>query len=523
MMDDTQLLARYVREHSQEAFAELVRRHLNFVYSAALRQVRSSAMAEDVSQLVFANLARKAASLSSRVVLAGWLHRDTRFTALDALRAERRRQAREEEACAMNLSSADVGPDWEQVRPWLDESLHKLNPAERDALLLRYFEQRSLAEVGTTLGASEDAARKRVARALDKLRALLARRGVTTTTSALALALTSHAMQTAPAGLGSHIMASALAAGATVGAGFTASNIIKAMTMSQIKTAILSVVAVAGITAALFEHFNLEKLRAENQDSLAKARQLAGLQAENERLAKAAGEAGSSSLSDEQRAELLRLRGEVGRLRDNLRAAQASQSARTLAETTAQAKAEAAAAQSFNTRLTARLRNGETVVTGGWSTAAGSHTFILLSPKIDPGDGASTQVGDGANAVAISNAKVTVNTTTTDIPDEMLAQFGLDQFKTDGHEITIQNVLAENDAQDLLAMLKNPPEGVWVSHGRITTSDGVSATMSISSSISSDPYIGNNFFCVQALTPSFTPDKTAVDLAINEQVVRSKP
>jgi RNA polymerase sigma factor (sigma-70 family) len=517
MMDDSQLLTRYVREHSQEAFAELVRRHLNFVYSAALRQVRSPQMAEDVSQLVFANLARKAASLSSRVVLAGWLHRDTRFTALDVLRAERRRRAREEEACSMNTSFAGSDPDWEQVRPWLDESLDKLNPAERDALLLRYFEQQSLAEIGTVLGASEDAARKRVARALDKLRALLARRGVTTTTSALALALTSNAMQTAPAALGGNVVASSLAASTAVGTGITVSNIVRTMTMSQVKTAILSVVAVAGITATVFEHLALEKLRVENRDLLARARQLAGLQAENERLSKAAGQAGLSSLADEQRAELLRLRGEVGRLRDNLRAAQASQSARTNQSLT-ETKSEAApdASQPYTASFTARLRDGETIVTGGWSTAAGSHTFILLTPKIDPGDGGTTQVGDGANAVAISNAKVTVNALIVDIPDGMLAQFGLGQFTADGHESPIQNILSGTDAQALLDMLNNPPDGVSVSHPRITTSDGISAVSSIISDASSNyEQIG--------LTPNFTPDKTAVDLAINEQVVRPKP
>src|SRR5579864_1587469 len=102
MMDDRQLLTRYVREGSQEAFAELVKRHLNFVYSAALRQVRSREIAEDISQIVFANLARKARSMSDQTVLAGWLHRDTRFTALDLLRAERRRQAREQDHVAMN-------------------------------------------------------------------------------------------------------------------------------------------------------------------------------------------------------------------------------------------------------------------------------------------------------------------------------------------------------------------------------------------------------------------------------------
>jgi hypothetical protein len=127
-------------------------------------------------------------------------------------------------------------------------------------------------------------------------------------------------------------------------------------------------------------------------------------------------------------------------------------------------------------------------------------------------------VGEGANAIQISNAKVTVNATTADIPDDLLAQFGLDQFKADGHESTIQNILSETDAQALLAMSTNPPDGVWVSHSRIITSDGVSATMSTTGDTEA-----NNPQQQVGLTPSLTPDKAAVDLAINEQVVRPHP
>jgi RNA polymerase sigma factor (sigma-70 family) len=216
MMDDRQLLARYVKEGSQEAFAELVARHLNFVYSAALRQVGASQMAEDVAQTVFINLAGKAKSLSGQVVLAGWLHRDTRYTALDMLRAERRRQAREQKAFAMNAPSPGGDPDWQQLRPLLDESLDEMNSKDRDVILLRYFEQQPLKEIGVALGMGEDATRKRVTRALEKLRELLARRGITTTASALSVAVTAYGVQAAPAGLTASVASSSLAAGAGV-------------------------------------------------------------------------------------------------------------------------------------------------------------------------------------------------------------------------------------------------------------------------------------------------------------------
>src|ERR1044071_2997147 len=121
MIDDRQLLARYVAEVSEEAFTELVRRHMGLVYSAALRQVRDPQWAQDVTQLVFANLARQAARIPSGAVLAGWLHRDARFTALDFLRAESRRVHREQEAAAMNALEAESTANWQRIRPLLDE------------------------------------------------------------------------------------------------------------------------------------------------------------------------------------------------------------------------------------------------------------------------------------------------------------------------------------------------------------------------------------------------------------------
>src|SRR5215472_4229257 len=189
MMNDQQLLARYVSEGSEEAFTELVSRHAGLVYSAAVRQVRDSQLAKDVAQMVFANLARKARSIPRGMVLAGWLHRDTRFTAMDVIRAESRRARREQEAAIMNQVNSERSPEWEKIRPILDEALDELGGEDRDALLMRYFEGRELAGVGQGIGASAEAARKRVDRALDRLRLGLVKRGITTTNGALGIAL----------------------------------------------------------------------------------------------------------------------------------------------------------------------------------------------------------------------------------------------------------------------------------------------------------------------------------------------
>src|ERR1017187_1019915 len=219
MLDDQQLLRRYAADHSEAAFGELVARHVNLVYSAALRQTNGDAqLAQDVAQMVFADLAHKARSLSANVVLAGWLHRATRYAANQIRRTEHRRRVREREAVMMNAIQSESPPDWEQIRPMLDEALDRLSRDDRDAMLLRYFEQRSLAEVGAALGSNEDAARKRVSRALEKLREFFGKRGVTTTATALTTVISANGVQIAPAGLAAALTSASLA-GAATGAG----------------------------------------------------------------------------------------------------------------------------------------------------------------------------------------------------------------------------------------------------------------------------------------------------------------
>ena len=153
MFDDRQLLQQYADEGSEAAFGELVARYVNLVYSAALRRTGGDAhLAQDVAQLVFTDLARKAGSLPKDVVLSGWLHRASRFAAAQLMRTEHRRQAREQEAATMNALESEPTPDWRDIRPLLDEALDALGDGDRDALLLRFFEQRSLAEVGRAIG-----------------------------------------------------------------------------------------------------------------------------------------------------------------------------------------------------------------------------------------------------------------------------------------------------------------------------------------------------------------------------------
>jgi RNA polymerase sigma factor (sigma-70 family) len=216
MLDDAELLRRYAQDRSEPAFTELVERHLSLVYYAALRRIGQAQLAEDAAQYVFIALARNASALSRHAVLTGWLYTTTRFAANRILRVERRRQFREQEAYSMEnvLSPPDL--DWDRLRPALDGVMDQLSDRDRAAVLLRYFEGRSFADVGRALELTEEAARKRVERGLERMRSLLVRRGVSSTSTALALVLSSQSGLAAPTGLAATVSGSALAAGGSV-------------------------------------------------------------------------------------------------------------------------------------------------------------------------------------------------------------------------------------------------------------------------------------------------------------------
>jgi len=212
---DGELLQEYALSRGDDVFAQIVNRHAPWVYSSALRQVGSSAAAQDITQAVFIILARKAATLRRETVLAGWLFRAVRYAAVDVLRSESRRLKREQEAVAMQLDhSCDISEaDWEQVAPLLDEALAGLGAKDRHAVLLRFFERKSFGEIGATLGGNENSARVRVVRAVEKLRGTFRRRGVVVSAAALSGALLSHAVQAAPPALISSLAEYATAAG----------------------------------------------------------------------------------------------------------------------------------------------------------------------------------------------------------------------------------------------------------------------------------------------------------------------
>ncbi len=321
---DAQLLRDYASSRDEAAFREIVARHTDLVYSAAWRQVESSDLAGDVAQSVFLDLARKAKSVSDRLSadasLAGWLYRSTRYTALNHLRDTRRRTTHERLAMEQLIAHSETAPDWGQIRPLLDEIMSALDDDDREALLLRYFKNQDFRAVGAALGISDDAAQKRVSRAVERLRELFAKRGVTVGAGGLVIVIAANAVQAAPAGLAAMISTAALTGTAVTATIATATKAIAMTTIQKVLVATtIAIVAGAGIYETHQSSQLRDRIQALQQQQAPMAAQiqqlqqerdnatkrLAALLAENERL-------NSASQAD----ELLRLRSEVTRLRD---------------------------------------------------------------------------------------------------------------------------------------------------------------------------------------------------------------
>ena len=314
MQTDATLLNDYARNRSEAAFAELVRRHVNFVYAAALRQVNGDThLAKDVTQAVFTDLARKAPELVRHPVLTGWLFTSTRYAAGKQIRGEQRRRAREQEAQLMTNDAAAPGEnlDWDRVRPVLDEALAELNDRDRRAILLRCLQDLDFASVGAQLELSDNAARMCVDRALDKLRDVLARRGIRSTTAALAVALATQAAVATPAGLASFVTGAALA-GAATGGGFLAF-----MSLTKLQLGIAGAIVMAGGGIALQQERTNAQLRTElaTLPAASVATEIERLREKTADLTRAAAQAKTLEVSE---AEWTKLRAEAIALQDQL-------------------------------------------------------------------------------------------------------------------------------------------------------------------------------------------------------------
>lgn len=238
--DDMELVREYAASQSERAFETLVSRHINLVYSTALRQVGDPHLTEEITQAVFIILALKAGSLDANTILPSWLHRTAGFAAADALKARRRRMQREQEAYMQSLSTQPDSEVWEQIAPLLDTAIAGLNDKDRHAIVLRFFQHKSLNEIGDALGASEEAAKKRVNRALEKLRKFFFKRGVNSTTVIFAGTISANSVQVAPAAMAKSVTAAAMAKGSMAAAPTLTAvkGALKIMAWTKAKTAI---------------------------------------------------------------------------------------------------------------------------------------------------------------------------------------------------------------------------------------------------------------------------------------------
>lgn len=256
-LDDSTLLQEYVAHESEAAFAALVARHVNKVYSIALRHTRNPHHAEEITQAVFVVLARQAGKLGRRVILSGWLCRTAQLTALTFIRSETRRARREAEAFMEHPLHETETEVWPQIAPLLDAAMAGLSAADYHAVVLRFFDGKSMKEVGAALGASEAAAKMRVNRAVEKLRRFLARRGIVVPAAVLAATLTASSVQAAPATLAKLATTMALAQGPTAATSTTLiQGVLKIMAYTKLKMAIaagVAVLLVTGTTAIVVE------------------------------------------------------------------------------------------------------------------------------------------------------------------------------------------------------------------------------------------------------------------------------
>jgi RNA polymerase sigma factor (sigma-70 family) len=246
-LDDIALLRQYAKNDSESAFTVLVERHVNLVYSAALRSAGNPEAAEEITQAVFIILAKKARNLAGRTVLSGWLYQTARLTAANFLRGEIRRQKREQEAYMQSILNESEPEAWRQIAPWLDTAMGRLSEKDRNAIVQRFFENKNLREVGTALGTSEGAAKMRVNRALEKLRKFFTKRGVTLSTALIAGAVSANSVQAVPSSLAATIAA---AKGSAVSVSLT--TLVKGTmkTMTWLKLKLAAGVGVAALLAA---------------------------------------------------------------------------------------------------------------------------------------------------------------------------------------------------------------------------------------------------------------------------------
>jgi RNA polymerase sigma factor (sigma-70 family) len=453
MTDDAELLAEYAQHRCEAAFKELLQRHVALVYSTALRLVSDPQWARDVVQLVFIELAQNPKTVREPRLLAGWLYRVTRRVASNLRRSEARRRQREQAAAQMNALE-DTEGIWTLLAPHLDEAMDSLRARDQDLIVLRFFKGRTLRDAGEALSITEDAAQKRVSRALEQMRQFFERRGITIGGSALAGVLSANAVQPAPAGLALAIASGAGAAGAVAALAPAVKFI--AMTTLQKTSFALGLTFALGIGVYQYrKHSDLLKENSRLREQVA-----APVHSQPQRVA-------SPDDSEQARQlETARLRAEVQRLRRQI----AAGSNNVAQQASSQQKDTPLPLVKFSTRTSSPMKPGQTLITRAWPAENGRQTFMLLTLE-HPTDGSAQQL--------------TFRGTAFEVTDQMASSLGLQDFVTDAAGATPSALLDmdESAADNWIAEMKSTEAAKIVSRPRLITKPGDEATLFIGNSV----------------------------------------
>lgn len=455
-------------------------------------------LAEDVAQQVFALLAQKAARLGSAVILPGWLYRTTSFVAARTLRAEHRRQEREHTA-TIQMNEASSPSPWNEIEPLLDRAMTELNETDRDAVVLRFFQNKSLHEVGVALGTNEDAAQKRLSRAMEKMRVFFMRHGKSVTTGTLTTALATGAIQSAPATLAASISVLALSGVTTTG-----TSALSLMSTAALKATIAATTCLAAAVAVFLQQHRIAELRVANealQAQLQKAEAASVKQAS--RL-----QAANSQPENEARqiqSELLRLRGEVSQLRQWLKDEQAARRSAPTNQMDAVVLGELppeVPVVHYEATITSRIGLDQTLATGGWILPTGNRCVVFVMPKVNQVDGGTT---------------VDIQTRFIELPEDAFITLGLDGLKADGQKSSAQIVLDADLAEAILEKLKQWGGVNLLSAPRITSANGRQARISMENTRTVD---GVTFKAGPSVdvVPTIAADGSSIDLTVVAQL-----